>query len=166
MKRLIEKLRVGKKSSRKKYQRVNWESATHRLIQVQNVVDSTEAYRLIAKDLSGVKYVAQREPNLDEVMKDWGLVTSEFRLLEKKDDMNVQAFTTFIGEGIDISHDTATNEWYASAELFNPGMDMSFTFEGQPGSNKKIAITRFYTDFNNQFQGCRLELEELDGDDE
>lgn len=162
MKELIQQLKKGKKSSRKNYERVNWKSDTHRLIVVQNIPNKTEAYRLIALDLSEIKYVAQQDPDLATVMADWGLDVSAFRKLEKKDDENVQAWTTFIGEGIDVYFDNETNEYSCGCTLYHPGTDSEMEFESGPGNCKSVALSRFYTQFNKQFQGCRLELDDLE----
>ena len=165
MKELIEKLRSGKKSARKTYERVNWLSDVHRLIVVQHIPNGTEAYRLISLDGSAVDYQPQHKPDLDGFMKSRGLEVAMFRKLEKKDDETAEVYTTFVGD-LGIFFDDETNEYSCSAELYNPGLDLTVVVESGPGCSRKIALSRFFTHFNRQYKGCRLELDETPDTDE
>ena len=165
MKQLIEKLRKGKKSSRKTYERDNYVSDVHRLIVVRHIPNNTEAYRLISLDGSGVDYQPQEKPDLEAFMKARGLEVMKFRKLEKKDDETVEVYTTFIGD-VDIFFDDETNEYSCSADLYNPGLDLTVTVDSGPGVSRKIALSRFFSYFNRQYKGCRLEIDDTPDTDE
>jgi hypothetical protein len=175
-----EKITLKRRSSRKNILLSWYESALCWLIMIQHRNPETQEFdrtslRLVMKDGSrGWKYrkveiTATQEERMELLRKfielNCKMSLDDFVARESKG--SVYKYVTWVIEDEEdfVLCSDGTNFWI-EAQCVIPGLGIVLSFVGGKAVRRSLARSRFWADFNRDYEGCHIEgLDEVDSDD-